>query len=95
MELKTVVPENGKKIDDKEEKNKHDVEPIVEEAFRILEENSRKVEKTRELLHTADKIDVGILSHEIVEETRLCRDFYITVRWLVGQQGRRSLLCMH
>ena len=34
MELKTVVPENGK-IDDKEEKNKHDLEPTVEEAFRF------------------------------------------------------------
>ena len=39
MELKTVVPENGKKIGDKEEKNKNDVKPTVEEAFRFLEEN--------------------------------------------------------
>ena len=35
MVLKTVVPENGKKIDDKEEKNKHALELNVEEAFRF------------------------------------------------------------
>jgi polyhydroxyalkanoate synthase subunit PhaC len=93
MELKTVVPENGKRIGEKERKNKHDVQPTVEEAIKILEENSRKVEKTRELLHTAGNIDVGILPHEIVKETRLYR--LLHYRPLVSRTARTPILVVY
>lgn len=93
MELRTVVPENGKRIGEKERKEKHVVKPTVEEAIKILEENSRKVEKTRELLHTAGKIDVGILPHEIVKETRLYS--LLHYRPLVSRTARTPILVVY
>jgi polyhydroxyalkanoate synthase len=93
MELKTVVPENGKTIGKKERKENHGVKLTVEEAIKIIEENSRRVEKTRELLHAAGKIDVGVLPHEIVSETRLYR--LLHYRPLVSRTARTPILVVY
>lgn len=93
MKVETVVPDKGKKMIEKEEKNKHEKKPTVEEALRILAENSRKVEKTRELLHTAGNIDVGILSHEVVDETRMYK--LLHYRPLVSRTAKTPILVVY
>jgi polyhydroxyalkanoate synthase len=93
MKLKSVVPDKGKKMLEKEEKIKHEKKPTVEEALRILEEHSRKVEKTREVLHTAGNIDVGILSHEIVDETRLYK--LLHYRPLVSRTAKTPIVFVY
>jgi polyhydroxyalkanoate synthase len=93
MKLESVVPDKGKKMPEKEEKIKHEKKPTVEEALRILEEHSRKVEKTREVLHTAGNIDVGILSHEIVDETRLYK--LLHYRPLVSRTAKTPIVFVY
>ena len=93
MKLESVVPDKGKKMLEKEEKIKHQKKPTVEEALRILEEHSRKVEKTREVLHTAGNIDVGILSHEIVDETRLYK--LLHYRPLVSRTAKTPIVFVY
>jgi poly[(R)-3-hydroxyalkanoate] polymerase subunit PhaC len=93
MELESVVPDKGKKMLEKEEKIKHEKKPSVEESLRILEEHSRKVEKTREVLHTAGNIDVGILSHEIVRETRLYK--LLHYRPLVSRTAKTPIVFVY
>lgn len=93
MKLESVVPDKGKKMLEKEEKIKHRKKPTVEEALRILEEHSRKVEKTREVLHTAGNIDVGILSHEIVDETRLYK--LLHYRPLVSRTAKTPIVFVY
>jgi polyhydroxyalkanoate synthase len=93
MRLESVVPDKGKKMLEKEEKIKHHKKPTVEEALRILEEHSRKVEKTREVLHTAGNIDVGILSHEIVDETRLYK--LLHYRPLVSRTAKTPIVFVY
>ena len=93
MKLESVVPDKGKKMLEKEEKIKHQKKPTVEEALRILEEHSRKVEKTREVLHKAGNIDVGILSHEIVDETRLYK--LLHYRPLVSRTAKTPIVFVY
>lgn len=93
MKLESVVPDKGKKMLEKDEKTKHEKKPTVEEALRILEEHSRKVKKTREVLHTAGNIDVGILSHEIVDETRLYK--LLHYRPLVSRTAKTPILFVY
>jgi polyhydroxyalkanoate synthase subunit PhaC len=93
MKLESVVPDKGKKMPEKEEKIKHEKKPTVEEALRIIEEHSRKVEKTREVLHTAGNIDVGILSHEIVDETRLYK--LLHYRPLVSRTAKTPIVFVY
>ena len=93
MKLESVIPDKGKKMLEKEEKIKHEKKPTVEEALRILEEHSRKVEKTREVLHTAGNIDVGILSHEIVDETRLYK--LLHYRPLVSRTAKTPIVFVY
>jgi polyhydroxyalkanoate synthase len=93
MKLESVVPDKGKNMLEKEEKIKHQKKPTVEEALRILEEHSRKVEKTREVLHTAGNIDVGILSHEIVDETRLYK--LLHYRPLVSRTAKTPIVFVY
>jgi polyhydroxyalkanoate synthase len=93
MKLESVVPDKGKKMLEKEEKIKHQKKPTVEEALRILEEHSRKVEKTREVLHTAGNVDVGILSHEIVDETRLYK--LLHYRPLVSRTAKTPIVFVY
>ena len=93
MKLESVVPDKGKKMPEKEEKIKHEKKPTVEEALRILEEHSRKVKKTREVLHTAGNIDVGILSHEIVDETRLYK--LLHYRPLVSRTAKTPIVFVY
>ncbi|CAN5220290.1 class III poly(R)-hydroxyalkanoic acid synthase subunit PhaC [soil metagenome] len=93
MKLESVVPDKGKKMLEKEEKTKHEKKPTVEEALRILEEHSRKVKKTREVLHTAGNIDVGILSHEIVDETRLYK--LLHYRPLVSRTAKTPIVFVY
>ena len=93
MELETVVPDRRKKMIEREEKNKHDMKLIIEDALRVIQENSRKVEKARELLHTASKIDVGILPYEVVDETRLYK--LLHYRPLVSRTARTPILVVY
>lgn len=93
MKLESVVPGKGKKMLEKEEKTKHEKKTTVEEALRILEEHSRKVKKTREVLHTAGNIDVGILSHEIVDETRLYK--LLHYRPLVNRTAKTPIVFVY
>lgn len=93
MKLESVVPDKGKKMLEKEEKTKHEKKTTVEEALRILEEHSRKVKKTREVLHTAGNIDVGILSHEIVDETRLYK--LLHYRPLVNRTAKTPIVFVY
>jgi polyhydroxyalkanoate synthase len=93
MELETLVPDKGKKMIRREDKIKHNTKLAVEEALRIIGENSRKVEKTRELLHTAGNIDVGILSHKVVDETRLYK--LLHYRPLVSRTARAPILVVY
>ncbi|MGI8832357.1 MAG: class III poly(R)-hydroxyalkanoic acid synthase subunit PhaC [Nitrososphaeraceae archaeon] len=93
MKLESVVPDKGKKMLEKDEKTKYEKKPTVEEALRILEEHSRKVKKTREVLHTAGNIDVGILSHEIVDETRLYK--LLHYRPLVSRTAKTPIVFVY
>src|ERR687891_1844287 len=93
MEQRTLLPGKGEVMIEKEDKDKANQKLALQEVLEILEENSRKVEKTRELLHTADKIDVGVLSHEIVEETRLYR--LLHYRPLVSRTARTPILVVY
>lgn len=93
MELETVAPDRRKKMIEREEKNKHDMKLIIEDAFRVIQENSRKVEKARELLHTAGKIDVGILPYEVADETRLYK--LLHYRPLVSRTARTPILVVY
>jgi polyhydroxyalkanoate synthase subunit PhaC len=93
MELKTLVPDKGGKMIEKEDKVKSRPGSTLEEALGIFEENSRKFKKTRELLHTAGNIDVGTLSHEVLDETRLYK--LLHYRPLVSRTARTPILVVY
>lgn len=93
MELKTVVPDKGGKMIEKEDEVKSRPGSTLEEALGIFEENSRKFKKTRELLHTAGNIDVGTLSHEVLDETRLYK--LLHYRPLVSRTARTPILVVY
>ena len=93
MELKTVVPDKGGKMIEKEGEVKSRPGSTLEEALGIFEENSRKFKKTRELLHTAGNIDVGTLSHEVLDETRLYK--LLHYRPLVSRTARTPILVVY
>jgi polyhydroxyalkanoate synthase subunit PhaC len=93
MELKTLVPDKGGKKIEKEDKVNSRPGSTLEEALRIFEENSRKFKKTRELLHAAGNIDVGTLSHEVLDETRLYK--LLHYRPLVSRTARTPILVVY
>ena len=93
MELKTLLPGKGEDMIGKEEKDKANQKLVLQEALEILEENSRKVRKTRDLLHTAGNIDVGTLSHEVLEETRLYK--LLHYRPLVSRTAKTPILVVY
>ena len=93
MELKTLLPGKGEDMIGKEEKDKANQKLMLQEALEILEENSRKVRKTRDLLHTAGNIDVGTLSHEVLEETRLYK--LLHYRPLVSRTAKTPILVVY
>ncbi len=93
MELKTLLPGKGEEMIGKEGKDKANQKLALQEALEILEENSRKVRKTRDLLHTAGNIDVGTLSHEVLEETRLYK--LLHYRPLVSRTAKTPVLVVY
>lgn len=93
MELKTLLPGKGEEMIGKEDKDKANQKLALQEALEILKENSRKVRKTRDLLHTAGNIDVGTLSHEILEETRLYK--LLHYRPLVSRTAKTPILVVY
>lgn len=93
MELKTLLPGKGEEMIGKEDKDKANQKLALQEAIEILEENSRKVRKTRDLLHTAGNIDVGTLSHEVLEETRLYK--LLHYRPLVSRTAKTPVLVVY
>ena len=93
MELKTLLPGKGEEIIGKEDKDKANQKLALQEALEILEENSRKFRKTRDLLHTAGNIDVGSLSHEVLEETRLYK--LLHYRPLVSRTAKTPILVVY
>ena len=93
MELRTLLPGNGEEMIEKEDKDKANQKLALQEALEILKENSRKVRKTRDLLHTAGNIDVGTLSHEILEETRLYK--LLHYRPLVSRTAKTPILVVY
>ena len=93
MELKTLLPGKGEEMIGKEDKDKANQKLAIREALEILEENSRKVRKTRDLLHTAGNIDVGTLSHEVLEETRLYK--LLHYRPLVSRTAKTPILVVY
>lgn len=93
MELKTLLPGKGEEMIGKEGKDKANQKLALQEALEILEENSRKVRKTRDLLHTAGNIDVGTLSHEVLEETRLYK--LLHYRPLVSRTAKTPILVVY
>lgn len=93
MELKTLLPGKGEEMIGKEEKDKANQKLVLQEALEILEENSRKVRKTRDLLHTAGNIDVGTMSHEVLEETRLYK--LLHYRPLVSRTAKTPILVVY
>lgn len=93
MELKTLLPGKGEEMIGKEDKDKVYQKLSLQEAIEILEENSRKVRKTRDLLHTAGNIDVGTLSHEVLEETRLYK--LLHYRPLVSRTAKTPILVVY
>jgi polyhydroxyalkanoate synthase subunit PhaC len=93
MELKTLLPGKGEEMIGKEDKDKANHKLALQEALEILEENSRKVRKTRDLLHTAGNIDVGTLSHEVLEETRLYK--LLHYRPLVSRTAKTPILVVY
>jgi polyhydroxyalkanoate synthase subunit PhaC len=93
MELRTLLPGKGEEMIGKEDKDKANQELALQEALEILEENSRKVRKMRDLLHTAGNIDVGTLSHEVLEETRLYK--LLHYRPLVSRTAKTPILVVY
>jgi polyhydroxyalkanoate synthase subunit PhaC len=93
MELRTLLPDKGGKMIEKEDEVKSRLGSTLEEALGIFEENSRKLKKTRELLHTAGNIDVGTLSHEVLDETRLYK--LLHYRPLVSRTARTPILVVY
>jgi len=93
MELRTLLPGKGEEMIEKEDKDKANQKLALQEALEILEENSRKVRKTRDLLHTAGNIDVGTLSHEVLEETRLYKLSHY--RPLVSRTAKTPILVVY
>lgn len=93
MELKTLLPGKGEEIIGKEDNDKANQKLALQEALEILEENSRKFRKTRDLLHTAGNIDVGTLSHEVLEETRLYK--LLHYRPLVSRTAKTPILVVY
>jgi polyhydroxyalkanoate synthase subunit PhaC len=93
MELKTLLPGKGEEMIGKEDKDKANQKLALQEALEILEENSRKVRKTRDLLHSAGNIDVGTLSHEVLEETRLYK--LLHYRPLVSRTAKTPILVVY
>ena len=93
MELRTLLPGKGEEMIEKEDKDKASQKLALQEALEILKENSRKVRKTRDLLHTAGNIDVGTLSHEILEETRLYK--LLHYRPLVSRTAKTPILVVY
>jgi polyhydroxyalkanoate synthase len=93
MELRTLVPDKGGKMIEKEDEVKSRLGSTLEEALGIFEENSRKLKKTRELLHNAGNIDVGTLSHEVLDETRLYK--LLHYRPLVSRTARTPILVVY
>ena len=93
MELRTLLPGKGEEMIEKEDKDKANQKLALQEALEILEENSRKVRKTRDLLHTAGNIDVGTLSHEVLEETRLYK--LLHYRPLVSRTAKTPILVVY
>lgn len=93
MELRTLLPGKGEEMIGKEDKDKANQKLALREALEILEENSRKVRKTRDLLHTAGNIDVGTLSHEVLEETRLYK--LLHYRPLVSRTAKTPILVVY
>ncbi|MDQ3840477.1 MAG: class III poly(R)-hydroxyalkanoic acid synthase subunit PhaC [Thermoproteota archaeon] len=93
MELRTLLPDKGEEMIEKENKNKANPRSALQEALVILEENSRKVRKARDLLHTAASIDVGILAHEVVDETRMYR--LLHYRPLVSRTAKTPILVVY
>ena len=93
MELRTLLPGKGEEMIEKEDKDKGNQKLALQEALEILKENSRKVRKTRDLLHTAGNIDVGTLSHEILEETRLYK--LLHYRPLVSRTAKTPILVVY
>lgn len=93
MELKTLLPGKGEEMIGKEDKDKANQKLALREALEILEENSRKVRKMRDLLHTAGNIDVGTLSHEVLEETRLYK--LLHYRPLVSRTAKTPILVVY
>lgn len=93
MELKTLLPGKGEEMIGKEDKDKANQKLALQESIEILEENSRKVRKTRDLLHTAGNIDVGTLSHEVLEETRLYK--LLHYRPLVSRTAKTPILVVY
>jgi polyhydroxyalkanoate synthase len=93
MELKTLLPGKGEEMIGKEDKDKANQKLALREALEILEENSRKVRKTRDVLHTAGNIDVGTLSHEVLEETRLYK--LLHYRPLVSRTAKTPILVVY
>ena len=93
MEQRTLLPGKGEEMIEKEDKDKANQKLALQEVLEILEENSRKVRKTRDLLHTAGNIDVGTLSHEILEETRLYK--LLHYRPLVSRTAKTPILVVY
>ena len=93
MELRTLLPGKGEEMIEKQDKDKANQKLELQEALEILKENSRKVRKTRDLLHTAGNIDVGTLSHEILEETRLYK--LLHYRPLVSRTAKTPILVVY
>ena len=93
MELKSLLPGKGEEMIGKKDKDKANQNLALQEALEILEENSRKVRKTRDLLHTAGNIDVGTLSHEVLEETRLYK--LLHYRPLVSRTAKTPILVVY
>jgi polyhydroxyalkanoate synthase len=93
MELRTLLPGKGEEMIEKEDRDKANQKLALQEALEILKENSRKVRKTRDLLHSAGNIDVGTLSHEILEETRLYK--LLHYRPLVSRTAKTPILVVY
>jgi polyhydroxyalkanoate synthase len=91
MKQETVVPAKEGKMTD--EKNGHEEGSVLEQAIRVLEESSRKVEKTRNILHSAGRIDVGVSPHEIIDETRLYK--LLHYRPLVSRTSKTPILVVY
>ncbi|HEY9386366.1 MAG TPA: class III poly(R)-hydroxyalkanoic acid synthase subunit PhaC [Nitrososphaeraceae archaeon] len=93
MKQETVVPGKEGKIMN-EKNNGHDEKSALEQAIRVLEESSRKVEKTRNILHSAGiRIDVGISPHEIIDETRMYK--LLHYRPLVSRTSKTPILVVY